>query len=253
MPAARISLPGTRGRSRAAAKRKLPRPRRSRQVAAPVPMPKAKPAAPVQAAAARRSPRREAGASRASRQASIRSRARPSRSERRDQFARLLEGPAGSADRDVGRAPHGDRVRRSAGRLPPSRRPPTTTGSVGPWTKDMPGEVATAFASASEPQSRTAARARRAGRRRHQQRHSAQCGGRRRHHRRAQEHAAAPARNPDRTCLRLAAGHRPRRGRALAARYHRDAERAGLHDNHVAGRRRYARAAAAAAQARHRC
>ena len=28
---------------------------------------------------------------------------------------------------------------------------PTTTGSVGPWTKDMPGDITTAFASAEEP------------------------------------------------------------------------------------------------------
>ncbi len=30
-------------------------------------------------------------------------------------------------------------------------RSPVTTGSIGPWTKEMPGEVATAFAPASEP------------------------------------------------------------------------------------------------------
>jgi hypothetical protein len=34
----------------------------------------------------------------------------------------------------------------------------TTTGSIGPWTRDVPGDVATAYASASEPAPKTDAR-----------------------------------------------------------------------------------------------
>ena len=113
-PAARISLPGMLGRSLPRSPRNRRRPRRN-----PCRPPRrcrcrrSRPAAPVQTAAV--APVQPA---RPAQQGSLYSLAgaRPRHAERRHQFARLLEGPAGSADRDLGRAPHRDRVGRSAGR-----------------------------------------------------------------------------------------------------------------------------------------
>jgi len=114
------------------------------QSAAAVPMPKSKPAAPVQVAAAIL-----AQPVRPAQSGSIYSLAAVTPNDiitSRGYWQGLPETPVEtSAARRIDTASADPQVAVMAA------RGPVTTGSVGPWTKDMPGDVATAFASASEP------------------------------------------------------------------------------------------------------
>jgi uncharacterized protein YcbK (DUF882 family) len=119
------------------------------QAAAPqttaVPMPKSKPAAPAQVAAipAAEKPARPAQS------ASVYSLAAVTPNDiinSRGYWQGLPEAPIEtSAARRMDVASADPQVAAAV------TRSPATTGSVGPWTKEMPGDVATAFASASEP------------------------------------------------------------------------------------------------------
>ena len=81
-----------------------------------------------------------------SREASIRSPGSP-RSRRTTSSIRAAIGRACRKRRSKPRPRAASRPRRPIRRSPPSRRrPPVVTGSVGPWTKDMPGDVAIGFA-----------------------------------------------------------------------------------------------------------
>jgi hypothetical protein len=118
------------------------------QAAAPVPTPKARPAAPVQTAAIA-----PAQPARPAQQGSIYSLAGLAPITPNDvinsrgYWKGLPETPietSAARRMDVASAdPHVAAV---------AARPPVVTGSVGPWTKDMPGDIAIGFASATEPQ-----------------------------------------------------------------------------------------------------
>jgi uncharacterized protein YcbK (DUF882 family) len=114
------------------------------QVAAPTPLPKARPAAPAQTAAV--SPARPA------QQGSLYSLASLAPVTPNDIITSrgYWQGPP-EAPIETSAARRIDTASADALVAAAATRSPVITGSVGPWTKDMPGDVATAFASASEP------------------------------------------------------------------------------------------------------
>lgn len=121
------------------------------QAATPVPTPKARPAAPVQIAAV--APVQPAQPARPAQHGSLYSLASMSPVTPNDvinsrgYWRGLPETPIEtSAARRIETASADPQIAAVAA------RPPVVTGSVGPWTKDLPGEVAIGFASAIEPQ-----------------------------------------------------------------------------------------------------
>jgi uncharacterized protein YcbK (DUF882 family) len=118
------------------------------QAQAPVPMPKAKPAAPVQVAAAPAQP-----AARPAQPGSLYTVASvaPSNNPNDVITSRGYWQGAPEAPIETSAARRMDTASADPQVAAVAARPPVITGSVGPWTKDMPGDVATAFAPASEP------------------------------------------------------------------------------------------------------
>lgn len=119
------------------------------QTAAPIPLPKSKPAAPVQVATAipaQPAPARPAQSGSLYSLASLSPITPNDVIRSRGYWRGLPETPVEtSAARRVEVASADPQIAAVAAKSP------VTTGSVGPWTKDMPGDIATAFASASEP------------------------------------------------------------------------------------------------------
>ena len=116
------------------------------QTAAPVPMPRVRPVAPVETAAVAPQPTRPAQQGSIYSLASLRPVTPNDVINSRGYWKGLPETPIEtSAARRVDIASADPKVAAVAA------RPPVVTGSVGPWTKDMPGDIAIGFAPASEP------------------------------------------------------------------------------------------------------